>query len=97
MHLLTPEDFEPWIGRKVRVNTIPQSVEVTLERIERRGPMHASYDFREPFSLFFDAQMSVYLLDETYEFDCGKGGPHPIFITQLVPSAKMRHYQAVFS
>ena len=36
MRLLAPEDFEPWVGRKVRVNTPPKPVEVTLERIERR-------------------------------------------------------------
>lgn len=97
MPLLTPEDFEPWIGRKVRVSTVPRPVEVTLERIERRAALSAQLDFREPFSLFFHAPADVYLLDETYEFDCGKGGPHPIFITQLSPSDGHRHYQAVFS
>lgn len=94
--LLTPEDFEPWIGRKVRINTLPEAVEVTLERVERRGALRG-LDFREPFSLFFDAPMHVYLVDASYEFDCGKGGPHEIYITQLHPSAHARHYQAVFS
>jgi len=96
MQLLKPEDFEPWVGRKVRVNTIPQPVEVTLERIERRSPLRG-FDVREPFSLFFDAPLDVYLIDATYEFDCGRGGPHAIFITQLQPSPGQRHYQAVFS
>lgn len=96
MELLTPEDFEPWVGRDVRVNTIPQPVEVRLERIERRPPLRG-LDTREPFSLFFEAPGSVYLLDATYEFDCGKGGPHEIFITQLMPSGGRRHYQAVFA
>ncbi|UYY57370.1 DUF6916 family protein [Sphingomonas sp. S2-65] len=97
MPLLTPEDFEPWVGRRVRVSTVPQAVEVTLERIERRPALAPGLDFREPFSLFFDAPAGVYLLDATYEFDCGKGGPHAIHITQLVPSATLRHYQAVFN
>jgi hypothetical protein len=96
MPLLTPEDFEPWVGRKVRVNTLPQPVEITLARVERRPPLRG-YDVREPFSLYFEAPASVYLLDETYEFDCGRGGPHPIFIVQLMPSADRRHYQAVFA
>ena len=97
MKLLTPEHFEPWVGRKVRVNTLPEPVELTLERIERRAPLARAIDFREPFSLFFDAPPKVYLLDETYEFDCGRGGPYSIFITQLMPSPDRRHYQAVFA
>jgi hypothetical protein len=97
MHLLKPDDFEPWVGRKVRINTLPVPIEVTLERIERRAAFPSGLDFREPFALFFDAPANVYLLDETYEFDCGKGGPHAIFITQLMPSANQRHYQAVFN
>lgn len=97
MPLLTPEDFEPWVGRTVRVSTVPHPVEITLERIERRGPLSAQLDFREPFSLFFHAPANVYLLDDTYQFDCGKGGPHDIFITQLSPSHGHRHYQAIFS
>lgn len=97
MHLLKPEDFEPWVGRKVRINTLPHPVEVTLERIERRPTLARGVDFREPFSLFFDAPAHVRLLDMTYEFDCGRGGPHNIFIAQLQPSATTRHYQAVFS
>ena len=96
MYLLKPEDFEPWVGRKVRVNTIPQPVEITLERIERSKYL-AGVDFREPFSLFFESPPHIYLLDETYEFDCGKGGPHNIKISQLQPSADRRHYQAVFN
>lgn len=95
--LLTPEDFEPWVGRKVRINTLPEPVEVTLERVERRAPFRGIYDCREPFSLFFDAPAHVYLIDTSYEFDCGKGGPHEIYITQLQPSANARHYQAVFT
>lgn len=97
MQLLKPEDFEPWVGRKVRVNTLPEAVEITLERIERRAPLRGPHDHREPFSLFFDAPAHVYLIDTTYEFDCGKGGPHEIFISQLQPSANARHYQAVFA
>ncbi|MEP9357667.1 hypothetical protein [Sphingomonas sp. KR3-1] len=97
MQLLKPEDFEPWVGRKVRVNTLPTAVELTLERIERRPPFARALDFREPFSLFFDAPAHVFLLDETYEFDCGKGGPYNIFISQLQPSANLRHYQAIFT
>lgn len=96
MHLLTPEDFEPWVGRKVRVDTLPQPVEVTLERIERRPKLRAAVDFREPFSLFFDVPLGVYLLDMAYRFDCGRGGPHTIFIAQLQPSLTSRHYQAAF-
>lgn len=97
MRLLTPEDFEPWVGRKVRVNTVPNSVEITLERIERRSALKGLLDVREPFSLYFESPFNVYLMDATYEFDCGKGGPHNIFITQLQPFEATRTYQAVFS
>ena len=30
MHLLTPDDFLPWVGKTVKVNTLPQAVEVRL-------------------------------------------------------------------
>lgn len=93
---LGPEDFEPWVGRKVRVNTIPEPVEVTLARIMQRNRL-IGIDVRPPFSLFFEAPLEVYLLDGTYDFDCGKGGPHAILITQLQPLADRRQYEAVFS
>ncbi len=95
MHLLTPEDFEPWVGRAVRVATVPEPVEITLQRIDRHPPLRG-IDAREPFSLYFEAPSHVYLLDEAYEFDCGKGGPHTILISQLQPTGTHRYYQAVF-
>lgn len=95
MHLLTPTDFEPWIGRKVRVATLPEPVEITLERIERRSPLRG-LDVREPFSLLFESPLEVFLIDGTYDLDCGKGGPHPILLTQLQPSDR-RFYEAVFA
>jgi len=97
MYLLTPEDFDPWVGRKVRINTLPQPIELTLQRIERLPPLRRGVDFREPFSLFFDGPLGAYLLDMEYEFDCGRGGPHTLFIVQLQPTATSRHYQAAFS
>lgn len=96
MYLLTPEDFQPWVGKKVRVNTLPEPVELTLARIEVR-PKLIGIDTRQPFSLFFTAPLAVYLLDMEYEFDCGRGGPHGIHIQQLFPSPTHRNYQAVFS
>lgn len=96
MHFLNPEDFEPWVGRKVRLSTLPDPVEITLTRIERR-PALIGIDVRPPFSLFFEAPLDVYLMNASYEMDCGRGGPHDILITQLMPSATARHYQAVFS
>lgn len=95
MHLVTPEDFEPWLGRKVRVATLPEPVEITLERIDRRAPLRG-LDFREPFSLLFEAPLEIFLIDGTYDLDCGKGGPHSILLTQLQP-ADRRFYQAVFN
>ncbi|SFK52183.1 hypothetical protein SAMN03159338_4441 [Sphingomonas sp. NFR04] len=95
MRLLTPQDFAPWLGQKVRVATLPEPVEITLERIERRSPMRG-FDMREPFSLFFESPLHVFLIDGTYDLDCGKGGPHFILLTQLQP-ADRRFYEAVFA
>jgi hypothetical protein len=95
MRLMTPEDFEPWLGKMVRVATEPAPVEVKLVRLQRSA-WHAR-DFREPFALFFESSLSVYLLDMAYEFDCGQGGPYSIFITQLQPLPGARLYQAVFN
>lgn len=97
MQLLTPEDFEPWVGRHVRVNTLPRPVQFTLVRIVRLPPLLGPHDHREPFSLLFEAPLGVYLLDTTYEFDCGRGGPHDIFISQQHPTPTSRRYQADFA
>jgi hypothetical protein len=95
MYLMTPEDFEPWVGRAVRINTIPRPVEVRLVRLERT-PLFPGAE-REPFSLFFESPPEVYLLDAAYEFDCGRGGPYTILISQLQPRPDRRIYQAVFN
>ncbi|AXJ95437.1 MULTISPECIES: DUF6916 family protein [unclassified Sphingomonas] len=97
MHLLCPEDFDAWVGRQVRVETVPQPIEVTLQRVARAPRLAPEIDFREPFSLFFESPRDVMLLDGTYRFDCGQGGPHDIYITQLHPTATHRVYQAVFN
>ncbi|WP_066798861.1 DUF6916 family protein [Sphingomonas soli] len=96
MGLLTPESFEPWLGRKVRVATLPEPVEITLARITRHSPLRG-IDVREPFSLFFEAPFEAYLIDATYSLDCGRGGPHEILLTQLQPRDGHRVYEAVFS
>jgi len=95
MRLMTPENFEPWVGKMVRVATAPTPVEVRLARLQRH--VWTAHDLRAPFSLFFEAPDSVYLLDMAYEFDCGHGGPYSIFITQLQPQPGSRLYQAVFN
>ena len=59
--------------------------------------VEGGFDVRVPFSLFFESSPETYLIDGTYEFDCGKGGPHAICITQLQPLADRRLYEAVFS
>lgn len=97
MRLVTPEDFQPWVGRKVRVNTLPKPVEVLLERIEVTPRLPGALDFRQPFSLFFESSLDVVLLSATYEFDCGTGGPHQIFISALLPKPNARVYQAAFA
>lgn len=94
MLLLKPEDFEAWVGKQVRVATIPHAVEVTLVEVQRASYLH---DLRDPFSLFFESPMGISLIDGNYEFDCGKGGPHTIAITQLKPKGDRRVYQAVFN
>ncbi len=97
MHLLEPEDFRAWVGKKVKVNTAPEPVEVTLQRIEVTPRLPQAMDFRQPFSLFFEAPLDVFLLDLPYEFDCGRGGPHSIFVSQRQPLPNARIYQAIFN
>jgi len=95
MRLLSVEDFEPWVGKAVRVATDPEPVEVTLVRAERLKQY--TNEFREPFVLYFESPESVYLLDDTYDFDCGRGGPYRFYISQLLPRPGMpRRYQAAF-
>jgi hypothetical protein len=96
MRLMTPEDFEPWVGKKVRVNTAPHPVEILLARVQRLKPIIGA-DFREPFELLFEAPWNVVLLDDSYECDCGHGGPYLIHMTQILPKQQTRRYQALFT
>ncbi|RYY15332.1 MAG: hypothetical protein EON55_06570 [Alphaproteobacteria bacterium] len=96
MYLPTPDDFAPWVGRSVRLATVPAPVEITLLRIDRSQRLLNA--FREPFVLIFESPEDVLLLDETYAMDCGRNGPHAIYISQLHPRpGQPRRYQAVFS
>lgn len=92
---VAPEDFEPWVGRTVRVAAVPHPIEVTLVRIARK-PVQPGFE-REPFVLFFESPPDVVLIDGAYEMDCGKGGPHSICISQKRPHADRRIYEAVFN
>lgn len=95
MKLPTADDFEPWVGKAVRVLTVPEPIEVQLLRIQRQA--HLVNEFREPFTLIFESPEAICLIDETYQFDCGKGGPYAIAISQLHPRpGKPRLYQATF-
>jgi hypothetical protein len=96
MRLVTPEDFEPWLGRPVRIDSAPRPIELLLARIDRMPPIVGA-DFREPFSILFEAPWSVFLLDATYAFDCGRGGPYAFHVTQVIPRGRTRRYQAVFT
>jgi hypothetical protein len=95
MYLMMPEDFEPWVGRNVRISAEPEPVEVVLTGIQRLKVYKESY--RQPFVLIFESDERIFLLDESYEFDCGRGGPYTILISQLQPKAGRRFYQAVFN
>ncbi len=93
---MTPEDFEPWVGRKVRINTAPRPVEIVLARLRRLQPIIGA-DFREPFELTFEAPWHVILMDDNYECDCGRGGPYRIHLSQILPKGEVRRYQALFA
>ncbi len=94
--LVTPDDFLPWVGRKVRLNTHPRPVEIALAAVRRMRPIIGA-DFREPFELIFEAPWNVLLLDDSYDCDCGRGGPYRIHITQIKPREQTRRYQAIFT
>lgn len=96
IRLATPEDFEPWVGRKVRLNTAPRQVELVLAQVRRMAPIIGA-DFRQPFELLFEAPWHVLLQDDSYECDCGRGGPYVIHMSQLRPADKVRRYQAIFA
>ncbi|MET3827581.1 hypothetical protein ABIC16_003274 [Sphingomonas sp. PvP055] len=96
MRLVKPEDFEPWVGRRVRVDTAPRPVELVLAQLDRMPPIVGA-DFREPFSMLFEGSWPVVLLDATYVFDCGRGGPHAFHVTQILPRGQTRRYQAIFA
>jgi len=97
MRLLTPEDFTPWIGKTVKVNTLPNAIELKLEHVQVTPRFSAALDYRQPFTLIFEAPLNVVLLDLAYEMDCGRGGPHSIFISQKPPLPDRRVYEAVFN
>jgi hypothetical protein len=95
MYLMKPEDFEPWVGKAVRVDTQPEQIEVTLTRIKRMPVYPGAH--RAPFVLYFECPTEIYLLDMAYTFDCGRGGPYSIHIAQLRPEGNRRVYHAMFN
>jgi len=96
MALVTPEDFVPWVGRTVRIDSAPHPVDLVLARLDRMMPITGA-DFREPFSLVFESPWNVVLMDTSYCFDCGRGGPYAIHVTQIPPRGRTRRYQAIFT
>lgn len=97
MKLLNASDFQSWLGQKVQVTAIPKNIFPTLCHIDCDYQAIRGLEYRQPFRLIFRSEMPEYLIDGNYEFDCGNGGPHIIFISQLVPRDGFRFYQAVFS
>ncbi len=94
--LMTPEDFEPWIGREVRVSAVPEPVMMTLVRVQRMP--HLKSPYREAFTLWFESAADAILLDGVYEFDCGRGGPYLIHIVRRKEQPDGRFsYNAVFN
>ena len=63
MKLPTPEDFEPWVGKVVRVLTVPEPVEVRLLRLHRKA--HLVNEFREPFTHIIGSPETDNLLEAT--------------------------------
>lgn len=74
IRLATPADFEPRVGRKVRLNTAPRPVELVLAQVRRMAPIiiaeaiapATGADFRQPFELLFEAPWHVLLQDDSY-------------------------------
>lgn len=94
MGLLSAKDFEPWVGKMVRILAVPAPVEILLVRIAK--PLIRTNGERSPFTLHFESPLDVQLLDGTYSFDCGKGGPHTIYISGKQPG-RTRTYEAIFN
>lgn len=95
MKLLNPDDFSPWIGKQVRVQTHPHPIEMTLVEIETLQITPGLH--REPYILYFEADWNIIVQDASYLFDCGRGGPYMIYISRMHSSGRRRRYQAVFA
>ncbi len=95
MRLMAAEDFAPWVGKPVRVETHPHSIEMMLVEIERL-PRGAGLE-REPYILYFETDRTIIVQDASYLFDCGRGGPYMIHISRMAPVGARQRYQAVFA
>ena len=94
MRLMTADDFRPWLGRQVKVETAPYPIEMTLVEIE--DLKIAPGMEREPYILYFETDWHIEVQDASYLFDCGRGGPYMIHISQMSWPGPRRRYQAVF-
>lgn len=97
MRLLDASDFEAWVGKRIRVTAVPNNASVVLEHIEKSLSPIVIDGFRQAFTLIFSSAFDQHLIDGSYEFDCGTGGPHVIFVSQLQPVGNTRFYQAIFN
>ncbi|MHB8284489.1 MAG: DUF6916 family protein [Caulobacteraceae bacterium] len=94
-HLLTADDFEPWIGQAFQVAADPAPVQIELISLSRRAAAFMTY--RQPFVLVFRSAWSVLLVDGLYTLSRDCLGPHAIFLAALAPTSTQRLYQATFN
>jgi hypothetical protein len=97
MRLLEASDFEAWVGKRIQVTAVPNNVCVVLDHIEKGLAPIVIDGFRQSFTLIFRSTFDQQLIDGSYEFDCGVGGPHVIFVSQIQPIGNDLFYQAIFN
>jgi hypothetical protein len=93
--VLTPEDFEPWVGRSFTAQTDPEPVAIQLVRVERK--LASQFAIRPPFTLVFRTPADVLLIDGLYTVSCDRCGPHEIFLAPILSPPGQRFYEAVFN
>ncbi|WP_423605578.1 DUF6916 family protein [Sphingomonas sp. MS122] len=92
------EEFTPLVGKAIRVDCAPKSVDITLMEATALADRGAAP--RPPFILIFHSDPKVRLVSGTYALRSGSFGPALVYLEDVVPPMNAlpgHYYQAVFN
>jgi hypothetical protein len=95
---LTHVDFEECLDQEFRLRVDEtRIIDLTLRRVDARGPVGSESGRRRPFSLVFEAQPGPVVPQRMYQVEHAAMGRLDLFLVPIGREAEAVLYEAVFS